>query len=269
MKLDTIKEAFGQLLTSFNSIMGDLEEPWKTHFENLKGQYNSVLAALQPTDQAPAALEASSLLTALHSSLLHAQSLVSLVAGHRAELSKKCGELTTALASATSASAALEASLPEKIQAAIDARIKAGELVPKDTLTSLCSEAKLQGEQAGEQKVRDELAAAAAKAKVLTDRKAAVQTAGLPLPEDALLEGTDEEFTARQTVAATRVENLRKLGVSHNSATLVKAWLPADQYDNFEKCAAELLSQLPRGRALEPFAGPAGTAPATFPGGCV
>ena len=116
----------------------------------------------------------------------------------------------------------------------------------KTTVTQLCSEARNLGITDGEKKVRDEIAAAEARAKKIGERKAALQKCGLPLPDatlDNLLAGTDEEFGVAQKKAEDRIAALRTKGVALNSQSplAMKVWLPEDQYQVFESLALETI----------------------------
>jgi hypothetical protein len=127
----------------------------------------------------------------------------------------------------------------------VKSKTEAGELVPKNTLTQLCSEAQIKGFGEGEAKVREELAAERTLTETINKRKALLQEAGLPLPEaeleKAILGGTDEEFAARKATFETRREDLKKEGIQFNSdPVLANLWLDEKAYGGFAKTVKNL-----------------------------
>ena len=179
---------------------------------------------------------------------MNANALTSLIASTADGLVKKHPEqLATALNSAVTDEIAKQVAAgtlfkPEvvtiKVTEAIDAKTKAGELVPKDTATQLCSAAKDLGLQEGEKKVRDEIAATEARKALIVGRKASLQTCGLPVPSEKLesvLAAPDADFTATQKLVEDRIAALQKKGMAINSKTnLDIVWLPQSQYDMLE-----------------------------------
>ncbi len=235
------REFLNALLTALNGIQCPLEEPWATHFNALKANYNSVLENLPPSDMVPAATEANWNLGTLLSCLYSAQSLVTSMGQ---TLSDVKGKMTDALSSINS-----------KAEALLADKLKTGDLVPKETVTALCSDVKAKaledGRNEGRTEVRTEVAKEKLAAKTIIDRRALLATNSLPLPEnDSVLGGTEEEFTALQAKAKTRIELLKGKGVSMNSKLLPKVWLPDNEFSVVETLITENMS-----RGAEPFAG--------------
>ena len=271
--IKAIREFLTSVRTQVCSLADCLSEPLKAHYDSLKKVYDDAIAGLPPTDAVPAAIEASHHLSCLCSCLMNANALCSLIATNANDILKKTPEVAaTALNSAVGAEiekqlAAGTLFKPEtvtvKVTEAIDAKTKAGDLVPKETATQLCSAAKDLGLQEGEKKVRDEIAAAAARQTLINTRKATLQTCSLPIPDSKLegvLAGTDDEFKAAQKLVEDRKVALQKKGVAlnSNSPLLGRLWLPQDQYDVFESLATETLHG---GNPLVTNPGPTSSAP--------
>ena len=254
--LKAVREFLTTIRTQVCGMADNLSEPWKTHFTDLKKHYDDALASLPPTDQVPAAMEANHNLSCFYSCLANASALASMLGSAMDTMVKKNAEtVATALASAVGADiekqiAAGTLFKPEGIQIKLTAHVaeltKTGELVLKETLTQLCSEASRLGLEAGEKKVRDEVVATAARQAVITTRKAGLQTCGLPVPDarlESVLAGTEDEFKAAQTLAQNRIAALQKRGVALNSNSPLgaKVWLPEEQWQVFESLAVETL----------------------------
>jgi hypothetical protein len=124
------------------------------------------------------------------------------------------------------------------VQSAIADQTKAGAVVPKDTVTQLCADAKKLGIAEGEKNIRDQMAAESATAKLISDRKDALQKAGKPIPEaefERVLAGTDEQFNAVVTKFDARLAGLKKAGVQLAGSPLMsKLFLPDADYRTFE-----------------------------------
>jgi hypothetical protein len=230
-----------------------LSEPWKSHYTSLKAQYDTALEQLPATDQVPEALKANTVLQAFYSCLSGANALCSLMAS---KLNSSATETATALNSAVDArildllakgELVKKDGIDKLIAHGIAAKTTAGELVAKATVTQLCSEARTAGLTEGESKVRVEVQAQAERTTRIGARKTALQTAGLPMPDaalEALLGGTEEEFTTIKTTAQNRIDALRKRGVALNakSSLLGKVFLPEAQWKPLEDLVVETLS---------------------------
>lgn len=267
-----IRDCLNTVRTQVCALADYLTEPWKTHFNSLKDQYDTALATLSPTDQVPAALEAGKQLQAFWSCLMSANSLASMLG--TAMNGMKQAE-ATALNSGISAAIALKISsgeliaketIPILVEKELTAKTAAGDLVPKEMHAQLCAAARTTGLGEGETKVRAEVQAKEVRVQRAEARKTLLQTAGLPIPEAAMmaaLEGTDEEFAAAQKVAEGRIASLQQKGVALNSKThpqlLAKVWLPVEQWNVFEPLMVEAV------KGGNPLAAPGG--PATGPMG--
>lgn len=244
-----VRDFFQQSLTTLNGMMetATLEEPLLGQFNSLKGLYNSVLSDMPMTDAVPAAQQASWALSCLYNCMVSTQTLMSSMTSKLAEYR---GKAETALA-------AVKAAGEESVKL-IEIKVKAGELVPKDTVQSLCS-------AAGEKAVEDFKAAAkvdsdkvASRQKLVLERRQLVVKNALPAPAiDDVLAGTDAEFTAVQAVAKTRFDALRTRGLKPEHVLMSKIWLPKDEFETFEKLVGEML---PGKGVTEPLAGAGGGA---------
>jgi hypothetical protein len=261
-----IREFLTNIRTQVCGMADFLSEPWKTHFNDLKKHYDDAIAALPPTDAVPAALEANHHLACFYSCLANANALANMLGSALDSMIRKNAEtVTTALNSAvggeieklvTAGTMFRKETVDGKITEAIGARVKAGELVEKETHTQLCTAAKDLGFKEGEKKVRDEITAKEARKSLINTRRASLQTCGLPVPDEKLeeaLAGTEEQFKAAQTTAENRIAALQKKGVALNSKSplLAKVWLPQEQWEVFESLAVETL------RGGDPLVAPA------------
>ncbi len=131
------------------------------------------------------------------------------------------------------------------VDAAVKAKLDAGELVTKTRLDQMCSEVKGVAFEEGAKKAREEHAAEVALNETVGKRKALLQTASLPLPEADLekivLGATEEEFNARKAKFETRREDLKKQGIQLNSdAALANLWLEDKAYEGFKRTVESL-----------------------------
>jgi hypothetical protein len=161
------------------------------------------------------------------------------------ELSKANSATASTLASAATNEIARQigtgdlipkADLAAKIEAGFTAKVTAGDFVPKDLSTSLCSQAKLNGIAEGKLAEQKAQADAAAKIVLIETRKTALTTASLPLPEGevaAFLGASEEDFTKAKTTFAARVEDLKKAQITLAAELLGNLWLDEARYAVF------------------------------------
>ena len=250
-----VRQFFTQQLTALGNLLGQLKEPWASEFRKLKDQYDSVLKSLPPSEQAPAALEANSQLTAVFSSLVSAQSVITYLSNEIIGLGKKHDESASQLVTY------------QQRCTDFDAKLKNGDLVERQKVTELCSASEKNGLEAGRKEVRDEVAKKEAAAQVIVTRKELLASAQLPVPADALLAGSDDEFKARQEKVATRTADLRKKGLSLNSKTLIDAaWADDAAFAGHLSLIDSVLSER-GGSRVNPLAGGAAPADPETPGG--
>ncbi len=186
-----------------------------------------------------------------------------------AEALKLKTDLAAATAAVTAATATATAATAEC--SALKAKIDAGDFIAKEKVTELCSAAHTIGLTEGEAKIKGEVAAQAVVQAKIAERKTGLCSEKLPTPEvEALLAGTDEEFTARKTAAVERTPVLLKKGFSLNSKTVAQlAWASAEEYTRELGKIDQLFSERAAPAAGNMFlAPPAGTAePGAIPGG--
>jgi hypothetical protein len=229
-----------------------LDEPWKSHFAAIKGEYDKVLSALPPSDQVPAALDANSHISACFSMFYQINGLCAMLASRMSQMKTEHAAavnsaVTTALEAKVSAGEFFpKAVLETKIGEAVTAKVTAGELVEKSTVTQLCSAAETKGFGLGEKKVRDEIAAQAEAARLTETRKTELATASLPVPEGELLRMLalpDAEYATAKQKAEARIESLRSQGVllKPGHQFLSNVWLPDEKWNAIEKLAVETL----------------------------
>lgn len=217
-----LKQVFDQLVSDIDAWLDKLPKDEIPGDWSLECQLDCLFNVLT---QAQAA---ASLVTLEHSKLMNGEQFASALT---VEINKRvtAGELFT----------------KDGVSAHVKAQLDAGEIVSKERLTQLCSEAKIQGFGEGETKVRNEIAAETTATKLIGERKALLQAASLPLPEaeleKAILGGTDEQFAARKTAFETRRESLKKEGIQLASdEALANLWLDDAAYKGFEKTIKSL-----------------------------
>ena len=84
----------------------------------------------------------------------------------------------------------------------------------------------------------------ALQAEIVATRKGVLETAGLPVPSDAILALTAEEFTARQKQALDNVKTIQNRTTNADAQkvlTLKYAWLPKAEFDGELQSIAALL----------------------------
>lgn len=274
--IKAIREFFTQQRQSVCSMADCLEEPWKSHFNSLKGEYDKALEALPASDQAPAALEANRHLQYFCSLLCQATALNHALGAHMQSLKSTNQQafnsaVEAALAErikngivvpAAEVNSRVNSGVDAAVTAEIERRIKAGELLAKETATGLATQARENGLKEGRELLQKEIDLKTAASQQAEGRKAKLATAGFPVPDKdiiALLGGTDEEFDKRKKEAEGRLEGLKKKNSALNSKNAVwgAVWLPESEWKSFEKIIADIPgmngSQVP-----EPLAGGGG-----------
>jgi len=260
MKLPTDPKDVAALKTFLEQVrsqvcgMADvLKEPFKSHFNELKNQFDSALSKLPPSEQVPAAMDAHQHLIGLCSCLCSASSLVT-------ALSQKLNGMEEGFASALSSAVDVrlaaslaggefvkKADIEGLVAKGVEAKVTAGEVVAKDMVTSLCSAAKAKGLEEGELKVREEVKVKEVKTQLVSTRKAALATAGVPLPSEKLesiLAADEAEFNGAKAKVEVRRGVLNKKGIALNSNTkdlAANLWLPEDQWTLFEQMCSSFV----------------------------
>lgn len=246
-KNKSLRAFCSQVTTAMDTLISQQDAAGAAKFAALRDSFNAALAAYpaedavagdtlkggHPTD--PGA-------ELLFACLTQSQDLIAGLSTSLNEVRKSLSEKSTALN-------------------ALELRVSSGDLVPKLMVTELCSAASKTASAAAvtetETRVRAEFASRDQTAKVVTDRKAALQTAGLPFPVEAILAGTDAEFAAVQAEAVRRIEPYKK-ALAPNSAILSKlAWCAATELKDWESIVKEAVSTTRV--AFEPLAGGTGT----------
>lgn len=180
--------SFANGVLSCYASLGDLQEPFKSQFVKVKDEINTVLAALPPTDQAPAANQANGILSQIMSMFQYTQSMITnLTTFAKAQQAER----NTVLASMTTE---VEKSAADKLKTVL----ASGDYVAKADL---------------EAKVTDALAGAKtaweAGLKLVSDRRTLLATEKLIVPGDDILASDAKDFDAKKVTAATRLEKLK------------------------------------------------------------
>ena len=93
----------------------------------------------------------------------------------------------------------------------------------------------------------------------MTDRKAALTTAGLPLPDadgSAILRATEELFTAAKTTVEARLKAITEAGLELPAELLAAVWGAEAEYKKFHKTVTSIPALKVRAglATAEPFA---------------
>jgi hypothetical protein len=145
-----------------------------------------------------------------------------------------------------------------KVDAAVTAKTASGELVPKDTVAQLCSNAKVNGEQAGRAALQAELGQKAAADTMAAERKTALTTAGKALPPaqvEAILRASQEEFAAAEKKFDARMQTFTAAGFSLTPELAARCWLGDEQFAVFEAAVKDIPALKGTGTQPEPFTG--------------
>lgn len=129
-------------------------------------------------------------------------------------------------------------SLSKAVEAAVQSRVSSGLLVPETTVKQMCSAAKDVGITEGKAEADRLLQAERERQNLITQRKADLQKASVPLPEgefERVLGLKEEEFKAAKSEFESRLALLKKDNIQLSSELLANLWLPKDQYATFEK----------------------------------
>jgi hypothetical protein len=238
-----VKRFFEDQQAALNGALEKLPEALRTQFSGVKESINNILKDLPPTDQVPAALDASYVLQ-------HFASMFERIQDYTARLSGMMDGLTA------KATAMHE----------LDAKVKAGELLEKAAVQDLIEQAR----EAGAAQVRPE---------IIATRKTALELAGLPAAPENVLELSAADFDTARSRAQKNVEALKAKGLSltGKGAAFVSgsAWLPETEFAGRLGVLEELAPVTPpppktggRG-AGDPLVGAAEAADAAAQGGGV
>ena len=189
-----IRDSAHTISLTIASMLDFLDEPLKGQFLKVKGQIDTMLASMPPSDQAPAALNSNRILGDLLNVLAVAQSMMS--------------QLSDVAKGARQEVTNMRASLTTEVEKAIKARIEAGELIAQDALQGKVDAA-----------VTEARNALAAQQQLISTRRTALNSAALPVPADDALAGEDKDFQAKQGIAKTRAEALKPYKVPAEKLT--------------------------------------------------
>lgn len=275
--LTGLRGFFDGMQAQFASAATVYDGPLKAMFDEVSTKLKSVLDGLPTvpsnewclTDKLDWLFDsltgASSLLSAVTLELQKAKQDLA-VAATRASAADT---LTSALAAGTHLTKEThEAAVTAAVEAAIAKRTGAdGDLMPRTQANSLCSAAKDLGITEGREALTKELAAAAQAEKLVTDRKAALTTAGIALPGtgaepmveaevNRILRASEEDFTAARTQVTTRLTGFTEAGITLPADLAANVWLPEREFGVFQKTVAGITAlKRTGGRPGSPFAG--------------
>lgn len=235
----------GSLQTSIAALESTLEEPLKSKFAANKAEIAVLLAGLpdpEDEDESASVESAAKLLTAMQS---------------------HCANVEASNKTAIDTLASTKASIPGQITAAIDAKITAGDLIPKDKHATAITDATSAATTAARTSAIAELGKVSA-------RKTILATASLPIPADEVLTGEDKDFDAKKTTAIARAAELKPFGVTAERC-LALCWSTEEvSYQTTLSVMKDAWKAATGHKGVNPFAGgPAtgNTAPAKKIGG--
>lgn len=240
------------------------EGPIRTMFEELQAKVEAALAALPKTTDANWSVndQADQLL-----GLLGCCNNVAATLGLELNRTRQTMAGMVVLADEVTAgrvilATGLDAIVTTKIGEAIALRTAdKGDLVTRATMLSMCGASEAAGIQKGIDQHTAALAAAAAIEAKAAERKTALTTAGIPLPEaalDAVLRGEDAVFAAAQTLAGDRLKKLTTAGIHLTPDLLGKVWLDEAGYKTFESTVHSIPALKRVAAPDEPLAAPTG-----------
>lgn len=195
-----IKQLFQEIGQSINAVVTTqdadkvLGEPWLSQLKEIHGQINASLKDMPDTERVPAAQEAFYTLGYLKSQFLYIQNTIQNLIG---SIKAKGVETAQALASVT-----------KEIEGGIQAKINSGELVEKNKVGDLVTQAR-----------RDGLSEGLNQGRLRFDRLMALNSAKLApeviatIPESILL-GDEAAFNGAKAAAIQRVEKLSGVGLT-------------------------------------------------------
>jgi hypothetical protein len=257
--LEGVRGFFSGLRQQFASTATIYTGPIKSLFDDVVAKLDAALAALPKTTDTNWSLN-DQLENFFY--LLNSANCVANTLG--LELSKVKQQMASIGPEAIAAAVKAGTYIPKTdfetaVSAAVAARtVAGGDLVPKATVTQLCSAAKDLGLKEGRSARDQELAATKVADELATGRRTALTTAGLPLPEaevEAILRAPETDFAAARTLAEGRLLKLTEAGIELTPELRSKAWLPEAGYDVFHKTVSAIPS-LRRSTTLpEPLAG--------------
>jgi hypothetical protein len=255
--LEGVRGFFSGLRQQFASTATIYSGPIKSLFDDVVAKLDAALAALPKTTDTNWSLndQLENFFYLLNSANCVANSL-------GLELSKVKQQMASigpdAIAQAVTAGTHIpKTDFETAVSAAVAARtVEGGDLVPKATVTQLCSAAKELGLKEGRTARDGELAVERAADTLAVTRRAALTQAGIPLPEaevEAILRAPEADFAAARTLTENRLKGFTEAGIELTPELLGKAWLPEAAFGVFQKTVGAIPS-LRRSAAPEPLA---------------
>lgn len=225
---------FTELQGGISDLVAQLPEQFRSQFVSLKNKTDEVLRGLAstPTDQVPAANEASYGLRSLAYALMSLNEQYASVMQAMKDIGSKYTGMATEVQSLTGLKTAKES----------------GELI-----------AKADHEAAVNKAVQEAEGKLNAKFKLLGTRRTELQSLGLPIPADAVLEVEEKNFGELKTSGQNRLKKLTDLGVAtelQGDELSALVYGPAVEYDRTLKVAEKARGK--GGERREPMMGGTG-----------
>jgi hypothetical protein len=225
-----LKGFYDTNIQALQGVMDKLPEALRGDLAKLKDTLNEQLSKLPPIEQVPAAQDAAWALNSFVDS-------VSRINEFATRLMERLNGMATELKTRTSEYNGLQE------------QVTKGDLLPKDKVNELCTLAR-----------EDE------RKKLLPDiialRKQAVELAGLPMPGEEILGGTNEAFTASVAEAKANVKTLEGKGLKlkGRGSKLVEelAWKNATEFAGRMSLYEDLIGGAANGKPVEPLLGGGG-----------
>ena len=147
--------------------------------------------------------------------------------------------------------------------AGYEAKVKSGELLTKEMHTEMCAaattKATADATTATETKLKAEFAAKEETAKTILDRKAEIQTAGLPMPKtDEIFALKDDEYAAVKAEAVKRLAPYKDKVAPNSQIASVFAWCSAADLPGWKSHMEEVAATNKGSGIFQPLAGGSG-----------
>ena len=251
VQMEKTRAALLRMTASLNAM--NLHDALKPHVKAMTDEVNGLLTRLPPLERHKAAGSAVGALDSLTYAMNSMTDALEHAHGTVATISKNCNDLLGA--KDASVNGLVDTGVKAGLADEIKKKVAAGELFEKAAVDGLVQAARTQGKDLALNGIQ-----------LAATRRQALTNLALPLPEnEAVLEGDEAAFTALKTNAATRIEALKKSGLSLNSAPdLVRHLIYSSAFESELKNIASALKAT--GVKIEPLIGIGAESPKTSSG---
>lgn len=222
------------LQTKCNSVIAELQEPFKSQYTKFRDSINDFLAKLPPLDQVPATQQASYGMDNLAYALLHAQNTIQSMFANLEQVRETCVPKTS-------------------LCGLVDAEVTKRGLLTAEQSAELVKAARAEAATEATSRVTAHYA-------LVAERRG--KLGGLPSPADEVLGLAEADFTAQVTEANTRKAKLTENKIPADGASAYLLWVPKAQFD---QTLGVLIAAKGGTPPVEPALGGGGTGTAAKP----